>query len=303
METEGRVKLNLERTAAIMGRSEEQLIAEAFRDKITTVERNFEVRGASAKVAADLAAPEHRQEAGRLLSKDPLERIEALYKISTLPRATALRYDPVVTVLSDYQKEAQRMLSSRDFSDKSMERLKDTVLSKGEGVMPALTDSERAAHYDRFIPSVSHREGAVKEHQGREREKGLLYISPRQKEMLEGLTTGGDSKKIVSTLKDIALSADAVGALHGEARAVGWLQKGAFEQLKDFSQSRAREFGKTVLSDAKVGLGSERTTHIDKGFEKEVEGRQIKAHKAIEQNKQYGRGREISITRGRGMDF
>ena len=302
LETEGRIKLNLERTAQIMGRSEEDAISQAFKEKISSMQKSHETR--EARPPKELVAAEHQKAAEGLSSKDRPSQIEAVYQIASLPRATELRYDPVVLALCDYQKEAQRMLSQGDFSAKALAGLEKMISSKETGTLPALTDSERAAHYDRMNPYVIYREGAINEYRGRQNEKALSYVSPRQKEILRDLEKCSEPVKAQDQLKNLALSKDAVGPLYGEAAQRGWLQKEAFEKLKNFSASSAKDFAKRVLARDGIGTGKEADTAFSPKYEKEVNDLS-KGARDREINKRYGRGYSLDYSRGkgRGIDF
>lgn len=308
LETEGRAKVNIERAAEIMSRSEEERIVAAFKEKVG-IKSEPEYGPIQKPVPREMVSQDHLEALKIFDKNDQRQTIEAVYKIATLPRGTENRYVHVVTDIAQYQRKAAEMLERQDFSEKSVKELREMVQKTPLGVRPTLTEKEESAHYDRFKGVVEYREKAIIKHG----ESQVLYLSERQTELLQKLSKEPKRQEQIKILKEIALTPDAGGGVYGGTKERGWLQQRAEVELTNYAPKKAREFAEKTLGSVKA-IGVELPT-VRKGHEEKILAAESIAVQRLQQlvkaTKVFGFGAaqepeqepEISISRGPGIGF
>ena len=185
----------------------------------------------------------HMQAAESLKSNSRVEVTQALYDLATEPKGVEHRYSAFDGKLTEFQRDAARILKSQVYEPERLLELAAKVREIPEGKTPILTDKEREAHYARVQASVADRERGFAV--GKEME--TYYLTPEQRELLQEIVTPGVPEHRVEALRDLALAPPAVGPEHGKSADPWHLNRKAMELLKASDLDEVKAWAKGQL--------------------------------------------------------
>lgn len=247
LETERKIKLHLDKVTQNI-------------EKATLKDPSIEKAQESEKAPQrSFVSDAHLEAAHRLSSADRLQTTDALYQLASLPHGVEHRFATYENKLTDYQREALRLLKSHDYSERRLEHLKNLVTQKERGVEPVLTDTERTRHYGMVSEAVSAREVARRF----DSEIARNYLSPEQKFGLEKVAQAHSHEQQIQALKSLALEKPSVGLEFGKAHDPFHLNREAVSLLKDYERKTVTAWAKSQLEQGFPDGKSASVKHTD----------------------------------------